>query len=246
MKPEIKFRLLLSFSLVCLLGFLAQSYFLRDLDEKPEVSQGENSSIPDSVETRLEALLDQEDASIDPQNTTRLQGENSSILDSVEVRLESLRGQEDASIDPQNTTRLVGQNYRTNSIKRNQRMQRARQQTDSLGNSSSGSGASVLNGSSFSAESLQLSINETETEYQVLIQIPSDHELEISTDLEGSLLTVNGTLTRNLSNNTNGTASNFASGSQFTRSFDLTKPINELGLYTETQEGWLVIGIPKR
>lgn len=251
MKPEIKFRFLLSFSLVCLLGFFAQYYFLRDFDEQPEVSQGENSSIPDSVEGRLEALLDQEDGSIDPQNTTSLQDENSSILDNVEGRLESLRSQEDAPIDPQNTTpenttRLVGQNYRTNSIERNRRIQRALQQVDSPGNSSSAPGASVLNGSSSSAESLQLSISESETEYQVLILIPSDHELEISTDLEASLFTVNGTLTRNLSSNTNTPVSNSTSGSQFTRSFELTEPVNALGLYTVTQAGGLVIGIPKR
>jgi|TARA_Y100000031_G_scaffold69498_1_gene77214 HSP20 family molecular chaperone IbpA len=251
MEPEIKFRFLLSFSLVCLAGVLALSYFLWDLNEKPEVSQGENSSIPDSVEERLESLLDQADASLGPLNTTRLQGENSSILDNVEGRLESLRSQEDAPIDPQNTTpenttRLVGQNYRTNSIERNRRIQSALQQVDSPGNFSSEPGASVLNGSSSSAESLQLSISESETEYQILIQIPSDHELEISTDLEASLITVNGTLIRNLSNNTNSTASNFTGRNQFTRSFDLTKPVNELGLYTETREGGLVIGIPKR
>ena len=246
MKPEIKFRLLLSLSLVFLFGFLAQSNFLWDLNEKPEVSQGENSSIPDSIEGRLDALLDQADASTDPQNTTSLQGENLSILDSVEGRLASLRGQGDASIDPQYSTRLIGQNYRTNSIKRNRRIQRTLQQGDSLGNSSSESGASVLNGSSSSSESLQMSINETETEYQILIQIPSDHELEFSTDLAANLLTVSGTLTRNSSNSANSTASDFTSRSQFTRSFDLTKPVNELGLYTEIQEGGLVIGIPKR
>ncbi|MBQ15105.1 MAG: hypothetical protein QGG67_01570 [Gammaproteobacteria bacterium] len=242
MKPEIKFRLLLSFLLVCLLGILLQSYFLWDLNESLEVSQDENSSIPDNVEGRLEALLDQGDASIDPQ----LQDENSSILDTVEGRLESLRGQGDASDVTQNSTRLVGQNYRTNSIKRNRRIQRALQQTDSLSNSSSELGASGSNGSSFSPESLQLSLNETETEYLVLIQIPPDHELEISTDLQTSVLTVNGTLTQNLSNNTNNTASNIISSSEFTRSFDLTNPVNELGLYTAAQEGGLVIGIPKR
>lgn len=212
MKPEIKFRLLLSFLLVCLLGFLAQSYFLRDLNETLEVSQGENSSIPDSLEGKLKVILDQADASIDSLNTTR----------------------------------LIGQNYRKDPLERMQRIRRARQQMDPLRNFSSESGAAVSNGSSFSSESLQLSINETETEYQVLIQIPSDHELEISTDLEANLLTINGTLTRNLSNNTNSTASNFTSRSQFMRSFELAKPVNELGLYTEAQEGGLVIGIPKR
>jgi len=251
MEPEIKFRFLLSFSLVCLAGVLALSYFLWDLNEKPEVSQGENSSIPDSVEGRLESMLDQEDAPIDPQNITLLQDENVSILDTVEGRLESLRSQEDAPIDPQNTTpenttRLVGQNYRTNSIERNRRIQSALQQVDSPGNSSSEPGASVLTGGSTSAESLQLSISETETEYQVLIQIPSDHGLEISTELAASLLTVNGTLTPNSSNSANSTASDFTSISQFTRSFDLTEPVNELGLYTETRDGGLVIGIPKR
>lgn len=212
MKPKIKFRLLLSFLLVCLLGVLAQSYFLWDLNETLEVSQGENSSIPDSLEGRLEVISDQADAPIDSLNTTR----------------------------------LIGQNYRKDPLERMRRIQRARQQTDPLRNFSSESGAAVSNESSFSSESLQLSINETETEYQVLIQIPSDHELEISTDLEANLLTISGTLTRNLSNNTNSTASNFTSRSQFTRSFELTKPVNELGLYTEIQEGGLVIGIPKR
>ncbi|MDP6537320.1 MAG: Hsp20/alpha crystallin family protein [Gammaproteobacteria bacterium] len=246
MKPDIKFRLLLSLSLVCLLGVSALSYFLLDLNVTLEVSQGENSSIPDSVEGRLESMLDQEDAPIDPQNITLLQDENVSILDTVEGRLESLRGQEDAAVVQQSSTRLIGQNYRRNSIDRNRRIRSALQQVDSPGNSSSEPGASVLTGGSTSAESLQLSISETETEYQVLIQIPSDHGLEISTELAASLLTVNGTLTPNSSNSANSTASDFTSISQFTRSFDLTEPVNELGLYTETRDGGLVIGIPKR
>ena len=119
-------------------------------------------------------------------------------------------------------------------------------QMDSLFNSFSGPGVSVFGGSNLGLGSPRFSFDETETEYQVHIEFPPDQEVEISTNLEANLLTVNGTITQNISKGNNGFASNFTSRSQFSRSFDLSKPVDELALYTQTEEGGLLIGIPKK
>ncbi len=112
----------------------------------------------------------------------------------------------DTSLEPLDLNGLIGQTFRNDPFTRMQQM-------DSLFNSFSSSGVSVLGGRSFSMGSPTLSISEAASEYQILIQVPPDHDLEISTNLEASLLTVSGTLTRNASNSSNSFASNFSSKS---------------------------------
>ncbi|MEQ8314978.1 MAG: Hsp20/alpha crystallin family protein [Gammaproteobacteria bacterium] len=132
------------------------------------------------------------------------------------------------------------------------RMQQMQQQMDSLFNSISpfgSAGVSVYgnNGQSFSFQSSspELEFTETPDEYQVKVKTPPDHELVLNTDLEANLLTVSGSVSSSHETSSNGFASNFVSSSQFTRSFDLDKPVNELGLVTEQVGDGLLVRVPK-
>lgn len=212
MKAEIRFRLLLSFSLVCLLGLLLQSYFLWDLNQKLHQEQAQNLGIPSSIQERLKTALS-------PSTPTAMLNDPLSFGTST---------QHGFGADPF------------------ARMRQMQQYMDSLFTPFTGAGVGAGFGSGAAVQSPQMTFRETEDEYQVLIQVPQHHELEVGTEIEANLLRVNGTLTQSLSSNANSLASNFVSRSQFSRSFDLAKPVDEFGLYTEMQEGGLLVGLPKK
>lgn len=54
MSTEIKFKILITFSLICLIGLGAQTYYLFDLNQRLSPSKVVDSSIPDSIQKRLE------------------------------------------------------------------------------------------------------------------------------------------------------------------------------------------------
>ena len=174
------------------------------------------------------------------QKLTSLQGDQAAIPESIEARLaDSLQDNDPLqhAVDPDY---WFGQALTSDPFARLQQMQ---EQMDSFFNSP---GISPFGGVNFSTASPVLSLNETDAEYLVRIQTPPDHDVEIDTELEANLLTVTGTLTRDMSNNSKSFSSNISSRSQFTRSFDLPKPVDELGVYTEQEEGGLSIHVPKK
>ncbi len=92
----------------------------------------------------------------------------------------------------------------------------------------------------------KLSLVETDTEYQVSVITPTDTDVEINTELEANLLTVRGSITEDFSDSGSGRSTSFVSRSQFTRSFDLPKPVDELGVFTEATSDGLLIHVPKK
>lgn len=54
MSTEIKFKILIAFSLFCLIGLAAQTYYLFDPNQRVSPSNVADSSIPDSIQQRLE------------------------------------------------------------------------------------------------------------------------------------------------------------------------------------------------
>ncbi len=207
MKTENNYRLLILFSVLCLIGLAIQGFYLRGMNQKFERLQGNQSEMPASIEERLEARL----------------GTSSS-----------------SPVDP---TPWAGQFFNSDPFSSMRRMQ---QQMDSLLNSFSSPGISQYGGLSFGSGTASLNLIETEDEYQVYIQTPPDHDVVISTELEANLLTVRGTVTRNYADDDNNFSSSISSRSQFTRSFDLPKAVDELGIYTEQQEEGLIVGVPKK
>ena len=119
------------------------------------------------------------------------------------------------------------------------------QQLDSVFGVLSSPYSPSFSGTGFDELTPQLSLSETDTEYQVLVETLPDTNVEINTEVEAQLLAVRGSVTRNLSSSVNSLASSFVSRSQFTRSFDLPKPVDELGVFTETTDDGLLIHVPK-
>ena len=58
MSTEIKFKSLVAFALICLIGLLVQGAMLWRMDREIASLQGDDSSIPESIEQRLLAQLD--------------------------------------------------------------------------------------------------------------------------------------------------------------------------------------------
>jgi HSP20 family protein len=217
MSTDIKIRVLAGFLILCVLGLGFQGYLLWRMDE--QLAAVEEDSIPRSIQRRLEAQLD------------KRAGQSGPAV---------------ASVSPTNPT--VMDPFA--------RMQQMRQQMDSLFGSFSGFAmpASPLGAGPFSTSQQfrlsqampELELTETADEYQVRVQTPPDHELTLNSDLEANLLTVTGAIIQNQRNGGPGMASNFVSRSQFTRSFDLPKPVDELGVFTEATEGGVIIRVPKK
>lgn len=217
MSTDSKIKVLASFLILCVFGLGFQGYLLWRMDE--QLALAEEDSIPRSIQRRLEAQLDKRAARSGPAVASASPA-SSTVMDPFA------------------------------------RMQQMRQQMDSLFGSFSGFAmpASPLATSPFSTSQRfgfgqampDLEFTETADEYQVRVQTPPDHELTLNSELEANLLTVSGALTRNQGNSGPGMASNFVSRSQFTRSFDLPKPVDELGVFTEATEGGVVIRVPKK
>ncbi len=92
----------------------------------------------------------------------------------------------------------------------------------------------------------ELTLTETASEYQVAVATGDDIDVEINTELEANLLTVRGSLTQKISDSSSAVSSSFVSRSQFTRSFDLPKPVDEIGVFTESTSNGLLIHVPKK
>lgn len=220
MSTDIKIKVLAGFLILCVFGLGFQGYMLWRMDE--QLAAVEEDSIPKSIQRRLEAQLDKK---------------------------ASQSGQSMAASWPANS--FAADPFA--------RMEQMRQQMDSLFGSFTGFsgtaspfgapfGSPFTSSHSFSANQSvpNLELTETEDEYQLRVQTPPDHELTLNSELEANLLTVTGAVTQNQSSSGQGMASSFVSRSQFSRSFDLPKPVDELGVFTETTEGGVLIRVPKK
>ena len=135
---------------------------------------------------------------------------------------------------------LLGQSFGSDPLRQMQ------QQIDSLFGTLPMSSAGSFGSFSMNAGAPELSLMETDTEYQVAVTTAADTDVEINTELEANLLTVRGSVTQDFSDSSNALTSSFVSRSQFTRSFDLPKPVDELGVFTEATKSGLLIHVPKK
>jgi HSP20 family molecular chaperone IbpA len=115
-----------------------------------------------------------------------------------------------------------------------------RQRMDSL---MAGMGPS--SGMSFSLQSPDFQLEETEDDYRLLIKVPEQHEIDLQTEVEDREVIVRGSISSNRSQTGNGLSSQFVSSSQFNRRFDLPGDVNEVGVYTEQSNEGLVLVMPK-
>lgn len=172
-----------------------------------------------------------------------IQSNQSTIPASLEECIEKSLNDFSSNLSPTDPNAGAGQFFSRDPFSSMRQMQ---QQMDSLLNSFSTPGLMQYGGLSFGAGTPSLNLTETESEYQIYIQSPPEHNVEISTDLEANLLTIRGTLTRNATDRNNNSLSRISSRSQFSRSFDLPKPVDEFGIYHEQQEEGLIVRVPKK
>lgn len=98
---------------------------------------------------------------------------------------------------------------------------------------------------SFTMQSPDFQLQETEDDYRLLIKVPEQHEIDLQTEVEDREVIVRGSISSNRSQTGNGLSSQFVSSSQFNRRFDLPGDVNEVGVYTEQSNKGLVLVMPK-
>ncbi|MCB1671118.1 MAG: Hsp20 family protein [Gammaproteobacteria bacterium] len=120
------------------------------------------------------------------------------------------------------------------------------QQMDSLFGSvlgGTGSRPSMTFGSF--ASSPDIEVKESDQDYEVIIGVPENGELELSTDIEDNTVRVAGSISYENTGKNGSLASSFTGRSQFSRSIPLAKPVDPLAMHTDRKDDQFVITIPK-
>ncbi|MEZ5488741.1 MAG: Hsp20 family protein [Gammaproteobacteria bacterium] len=87
-----------------------------------------------------------------------------------------------------------------------------------------------------------IEVSETDREYRVVIEVPENGELELSTDIEDNTVRVAGSIVYTAPGSF---AATFSSRSQFSRSIPLSDPVDPLAMRTDKNAQGIVITIPK-
>lgn len=95
------------------------------------------------------------------------------------------------------------------------------------------------------AGSPEIHVNETDKDFQIVVEVPKDSRVDLQTDVEDNTVHVAGTITQDTSSAARNLNSTFRSRSQFSRSIELPEPVNPLAIRTEQQGDEIVITLPK-
>lgn len=93
----------------------------------------------------------------------------------------------------------------------------------------------------FNAAQPDIDLQESKDAYVVNIKIPKGSDIELNTEVDDNQLVVSG----KVSSKANKGGANIVSSSQFTRSFPLAKPVDSLGMTSETKDDTMIITLPK-
>ena len=120
------------------------------------------------------------------------------------------------------------------------RLQQMQSQMDQLFNNMNSSGG-------FSAAFSQpdIAVEESDTEFRVVITLAEGSDVELSTALEDSTLSISAEIRTSQQDNRGGLQTNSTSVSQFSRAIELGEPVDAKGMKTERSEGEIVITVPK-
>jgi len=123
------------------------------------------------------------------------------------------------------------------------RLQQMQSQMDQLFNNMNSS----FGFSGFSAAFSQpaIEVEESDTEFRVIITLAQGSEVELSTELEDSTLSISAQIRTTLQDNRGGLQTSSTSVSQFSRAIELGEPVDAQGMRTERSEGEIVITVPK-
>lgn len=90
-----------------------------------------------------------------------------------------------------------------------------------------------------------IEVTETSNDYQIIVDVPENGELELSTDVEDASVRVTSNVTFESDRNGNVIGSSFTGRSQFSRSIPLPTPVDPLAMQTARIDDTIVITIPK-
>jgi len=123
------------------------------------------------------------------------------------------------------------------------RLQQMQSQMDQLFNTMNNS----FGFSGFSAAFTQpeIVVEESDKEFRVVITLARGSEVELSTDLQDSTLSISAQIRTTLQDNRGGLQTSSTSVSQFSRAIELGEPVDAQGMRTERSEGEIVITVPK-
>lgn len=91
-----------------------------------------------------------------------------------------------------------------------------------------------------------IEVQETPAEYQIVITVSPETDINLQTSLEDNALTIQGTLKQEAINQGNHYAASTLSQSQFSRTIELPLPVDALGMTTSQNKQGIVILVPKK
>ena len=107
------------------------------------------------------------------------------------------------------------------------------------------SGIGSPRGFSFSTSTPDIELNESKDDYEIVVQVPQNTEVDLRTDVEDDVVTVRGTMNQETGSNAGNLASSFTAHSQFTRSIRLPGPVDPLAMHTDRDGEKIIITLPK-
>lgn len=210
MRTASKYRLMVAFSVVCLLGLTAQSVYVWQLQDRLA-----EAGLSDDPVSSIEAkILD----NLDP-------------VDPMPGIADPFGWPSTLPMDPFTS------------------MQQMQQQLDSFFGSMRAGSAFPSAGfgqlrSSLAAPAIE--VEETPNEYRVTITVAPETEIELNTSLEGNALTIEGIVKRESADQRSNFRASMISQSQFSRTIELPKAVDPLGMSTGKTDAGIVILIPRK
>jgi len=208
MHTETKYRLLLTFSFLCLIGFAGQTLQLWRINDQLAQLNPESKEVTTSIEQRILAELDKKDPPLARHSAPSISSTFTN-MNRLQDYMDSMFAGFGAPLLP--TAGLLPHNRL-----------------------------------SFSSALPEIALDETEKDYQILIPVSPEQEIELSTNIEDNAVSLSAVITENLQQSQNSFSSSFLSQRQFAKTLELPMPIDQFAMTTEqTGEGIRII-IPKK
>lgn len=123
------------------------------------------------------------------------------------------------------------------------RLQQMQSQMDQLFNNMNSSFG--FSGFSAAFSQPEIAVEESDKEFRVVITLAEGSDVELSTALEDSTLSISAQVRSTQQDNRGGLQTSSTSVSQFSRAIELGEPVDAKGMRTERSEGEIVITVPK-
>jgi len=205
MRTAIKYKLILAFSFLCLIGFVGQTIQLWRINDQLAQLTPETKTIPASIEERLLAELDKKN-----QPGASYPGTPFASFNQIQDYMDSFFAGFGPSPFAANTP------FPRSSI-------------------------------NFVSSALpDIVLDETENDYQIVIPVDPEQEIELSTNIEDNAVSVSGVITENRRQSLNSFASSFLSQRQFAKTVELPTPIDQFGMTTQQTAQGIRITTPKK